>query len=278
MKATDIGIVLILAVICFIYFKGRKPAKPARTTQDLMNYVSISADGIVELPGREFRLVLEVEPVALGLKSPQEQAAAWLGFRSLLNSLTLPVTFLVQSRHLDLREYLALMGDRARNAPTAELREYGEKLSAWLQDLAEGRKVRDRRHYVIIRMGARDLEDYSSGVSVENEAVNAALKALTRAGGGMSEAEARDLARQELENMAAIVQAGLAALEIQSVRLNRRGVLELVYSTFNRDMANVVSVADADGANMFSLLPQSLTPHLEEVIGAETETKAEKTA
>lgn len=282
MKATDAGLILLLVLAAAVYLWGKKPRKPASTAQELVGYTYISPDGIVELPGRRFALVLEVQAVPLYLRSEAEQAAAWLAFRELLNSLTLPVTFLVQTRYVDLRGYLAQLAAAAGQAATPELMAYGWRLVAWLAGLAEGRVVRELRHYIIVRMDVSDLGDFASGVGVGNELVDAAVRKLAR-GPNLSDAEARDLARRELQNQAAVIIQHLSRIGVRCAPtchdpasdrdanrpLNRQEVLDMIYSFFNRDMADVVTVRNADEMAAFSLTPYSETLDLfGEVLGS----------
>lgn len=238
---------------------GGKNERPPRTAQEFVSYKSLSRDGIIELPGQRFRLVLEVQPINLALKSPEEKQAIWAGFRQMLDSLTLKVSFLVQTRYLDMREYLHQLEQAAAAAATPELMEYGAYL---IRDLAlrSDRNVRDRRYYVIVKYDQDD--SYDLGIETNNQAVNSALARVTRK--AVSDATAREMARQELENTATVIQASLANLGIFSVRLDRAGVLEMLYATFNRDMAPVMRVADADAQEMFSLVQQSSTPFMKE--------------
>lgn len=279
MKTSDLGLVLLVVLAAAVYFWGRKPAKVATRAQDLVGYTSISEDGIIELPGLRFALVLEVQAVPLYLRSAQEQAAIWTNFRSLLDSLTLPVTFLVQTRHLDLRGYLEELQAAAAAAATPQLSAYGQRLAAWFRGLAEERRVRELKHYIILRMDASDAGDFASGVP-GGELVAGALKKAFPSGTPLSDADARDLARQELENQAAVIIGRLSAMGIRCVPagaaaeeerrdrpLNRQEVLDMLYAYFNRDMADAITVRDADRLRAFLPTPFSETPaRFEEVM------------
>lgn len=259
----DIGAVASLGVALFLFYKSSKTktGKPITTTQDLICYKDISQDGIVELENHQYRLVIEVEPVNMMLKSIEEQKALWVGFRDLVNALTIPATFLVQTRHLDLKDYINELQSLINKAPTLQLQAYGKDLCSFLGEKTE-KNVRDRRHYIILKLDAQAVSSIDSGVKIESEALDALLSDLTPKKGKMSDKELRAFARQELENMAGVIHGCLNAMEIPSMRLNKLGVLDLIYTTLNRDMAPHARLVDADAQQMFSLVTHSLTPYM----------------
>ena len=261
---SNYGAVAALAAALYVVYskKKGKGEKSVTTTQELIRYKDISANGIVELPNHQYRLVIEVEPVNMALKSHAEQETLWLGFRDLVNALTIPATFLVQSRHMDLRDYITELKKEISKAPTMELQLYGQIHCKDLNIKTE-KNVRDRRHYIILKIDAMAVSSIDSGIRIENEAINALLSDLRpKRGGNMSDKEIRALAQQELDNVAGIIQGCLNGMEIPNVRLNKEGVMDLIYSTFNRDLAPHARLVEASAQEMFSLTTRSLTPFI----------------
>ncbi|GBF35471.1 hypothetical protein DCCM_4600 [Desulfocucumis palustris] len=261
---SNYGAVAALAAALFILFnkKKEKGEKPVTTTQELIRYKNISPGGAVELPNHQYRMVIEVEPVNMALKSHSEQESLWLGFRDLVNALTIPATFLVQSRHLDFKDYIAELQKEIGKAPTPELQEYGRILCNELGEKTE-KNVRDRRHYIILKIDALAVSSIDSGIKLDNEAINALLSDLKpKRGGHMSDKEISALAVQELDNLAGVIQGCLSGMEIPNIRLGRDGVIDLIYSTFNRDLSPHARLVDAGVQDMFSPATYSLTPLL----------------
>jgi hypothetical protein len=261
---SNCGAVAALAAALLLLYnkKKEKGEKPITTTQELMRYKEISANGIVELPNHQYRLVIEVEPVNMALKSHSEQEALWLGFRDLINALTVPATFLVQSRHMDLRDYITELKKEISKAPTPELQVYGNIHCEELSIKTE-KNVRDRRHYIILKIDAMAVSSIDSGIKIENEAINALFSDLwPKRSGNMSNNEIGALAQQELDNVAGIIQGCLNGMEIPNIKLNKEGVMDLIYSTFNRDLAPHARLAEASAQEMFSLTARSLTPFM----------------
>ncbi|MHB1418651.1 MAG: hypothetical protein ACYCX4_03550 [Bacillota bacterium] len=262
MMANYFTLVLIAAAVILLIWrpKQQKANKRPTSVQELFNFKNISPEGIVELPGSKFRLVLEVQPVNMALKSPGEQQAIWLSYRNLLNSLSLPATFLVQTRFMDLNDYIAELKILNKRAATQELSDYGNHQVEALQGKVETKNIRDKRYYIILRIDTSDMASIESGVVLGNQFVNQLLTGIKKQ--SLSEDDARDLAHQEMENMAGVVVSGLSNLGAEARVLNKSGALEMIYATFNRDMASTARFVDADSAGVLNLSPYSLTPFL----------------
>lgn len=239
------------------------PKNKAETTQDLLSFREIYPDGLIELSDYKFRLIMEIEPVNLALKSSEEQAAFWVGLRSMANALNVPHTWLVQTRYLDLKDYLG------RYRREAEM--YGEniggyvnRLAGWLESESEGKQQRSRRVYLVLKVAPASA-GIESGIQTDNPMVNSAIEMVGKIGRAkLSADDLRRLARDGLYEAASVVQGILAGLEIRSRILDRASALEMLYQTFNRDLAAVARISDADRDEVFSLFVRSETPDVVE--------------
>ncbi|MCL6478405.1 MAG: hypothetical protein K6T65_08305 [Peptococcaceae bacterium] len=254
-------LIFFAAVAAGLYFLlfGMKREKKPKTSQDLINYREIYPDGIIELPGLRFRLVIEVEPVNESLKSFKERQSLWLGFRNLVQTINIPCTFKIETRFLDLREYLASIKN-CSDSKMPLLRDYGLELYQWLEKKSENKQNRDRRCYIILKADALS-KGVESGVKTANPLLNSAIASLAGLQkSGVPERELRKMAMDELRVMCGVVVSALEGLDIVSRQLNKEGVLDMIYGTFNRDLAPYCRVADAHREDMFSLFMTSKTP------------------
>ncbi len=249
--------VTVLAAI-FILFGWKKTRERPESTQELLRFKKITQDGIIELPDGLYRLVIEVEPINLTLMSPVEQEATWTTFRELINTVTTSMYFCIQSRHLDLKDYLNYLSSQEKTVESfPKLREYHEKLKSFLEAENTEKSIKDNRHYFILEVNPYES---MSGIQVQNEA-------LTNLAAGMqqkklSREEAQSVAKQELENAAIISQSIFGRMGIQTYRLNYTGVLEAGYAALNRDLAPVARFEDMHYGQMFGFKTHSLTPGL----------------
>ncbi len=256
MEFTDLLMMAAGAGAVYYLFK---PSKKIETTQELLDYNDISQDGVIELPENKFRLVIEVEPINMALRSLQEQAAIWLGFKNLVNSLNLPTTFLIQTRYLNLKDYLDWLQRMSEKKPE-RLREYAEKHIEHLQKKTEGKYLRDRRYFIILKIDRNGL-GVESGVQIENPLLDEIVKAIPKAQRmKLSASEIMKSSSDDLFEAASIIRGALDAIEIHSFVLDKKAVIELLYQTFNRDLAPFARLEEVDSQNMFSLFTVSTTP------------------
>jgi len=248
---------LVLAAGVVIYLL--RPTKKIETTQELLDYKDISPDGIIELPDNKYRLVIEVEPVNMALRSFEEQAAIWLGFKNMVNSINIPVTFLVQTRYLDLKDYLE--GLRRFNSSRPDnIKSMAEEHIEYLARKTEGKHLRDRRYFIILKVDPASA-GVESGIQVDNQLLDMVVKNIPSPQKSViSPAEIRKNAETELLEAASVIRGALDGIEIRSVQLDRKMVLEMLYQTFNRDLAPFARLEEADAREMFSLFAVSKTP------------------
>jgi hypothetical protein len=228
------NIILLAAAAGIIYYLLR-PRKKRETTQELINFKDVSDDGMIELPGNKYRVVLEVIPVNMALRSFEEQAAIWAGFRSMLNSFIVPCTFLIQTRFLNISNYIELIKQQSANLP-GTLASYADDLSSWLNKKIEGKTIRDRRYFIILKTDASLVTE--EGIRVESEMFDIALKAISNMGKiKLSSKEVETQAKDQLQEAKNIVLGSLSGVDIAVFPLDKKGVLDMLYQTFNRDSA-----------------------------------------
>lgn len=253
-----LGMIITGAAVLAIFFWNRKKPEAINSTQDLFRFKSLTKDGIFETPDGYYRLVIEVEPLNVGLMSPVEQEATWTAFRELLSSLTVNFYFCVQSRHLDLRRYLDWLEERAANMRSyPEISRYHERMKDFLQQENAERSIKDHRHYFILEINPSEI---GGNIQLQSEALSSLAQGLPKK--KLSAAESADVAKQELENAALIAQGSFSRMGIDSYRLDYTAVLEASYAALNRDLAPVARFEDIHHQRMLSLRTHSLTPEI----------------
>lgn len=163
-------------------------------------------DGILVLPGGEYRKVLCVSTVNFELKSEDEQDALIETYESFLNSLDCPLQILIRTRELDMDKYLTELTEHFANEtePTyqAQLRNYDE----FVRSLITTNKILTRNFYVVTPYTATSKLDF-------------------------------DLVQEQLSLRVDIISKGLTRLGMQSYELDSLEVLDLFYSFYNPEQA-----------------------------------------
>ncbi|QSQ07686.1 hypothetical protein H0A61_00002 [Koleobacter methoxysyntrophicus] len=250
---------IIIAGLAVFLFKTRR--KPPDKISELFSFRKIAPDGLIDLDGRRFRLVLEVDPINLALKSAGEQNAVWNAFRSAVASLKCNLTLLVQTQYLDLSEYIRQQKAFAESAPTEELQDTAERLVGFFRQKFEESAHRTRKYYIILR------HDYTLE---RNPLISARRK--------KEEKENIELiARQELEDSRNILTAALSPVGLRITQLTRHEVLQMIYRTLCRQLANIQPIEKADYAEAFCVVSRSATPLIKELLGGEEDFSEEET-
>lgn len=86
-------------------------ALDAQRTQDFVPIKEIR-NGVIELTSGEVRAIVLANPINLSLKTEEEQQAVLANFMSFLNSLDFSTQISIQSRRLDITEYLLKLEKR----------------------------------------------------------------------------------------------------------------------------------------------------------------------
>lgn len=245
-----IWIALIIAVVWLL-----KPQRSKETAQELFDFKDITPEGIIELPGNKFRFVIEIEPINLNLRSHAEQANVWMALNNMLNSLNIPCSFLVQTRYIDMQDYFKNYREKAQQQPQA-IKKYGLELIEWLNRETEGQNLRDQKLFIILKTDATSSEGL---LQSDNPLLSKILTLLPSKTQTISQEIGR-LAAEELTETAGMISSSLRGVEINTNFLDRHGVLEMLYQTFNRDIASFARLEEMEKHNVFELFMDSETP------------------
>lgn len=163
-------------------------------------------DGVLLLPGNQYRVVLKASSINFELKSEDEQDAIIETYQSFLNSLACPVQIVVRIREMDMQKYLddfqSLLTNEKDKIYRQQIRNYTEFVHA----LITRNKILSRHFYVVIPYAGTDKTEFAA-------------------------------AQEQLLLNADIVSKGLGRLGIQTRQLDNLELLDLFYSFYNPGQA-----------------------------------------
>jgi hypothetical protein len=107
-------------------------------------------DGVVALPGGEYRAVLEVGGTASPVSDEAREEGLLAGFATFLNALSYPIQILVRASPVDLSRYVASLQERGRQLADGQLAALAHDHAAFVQGLAQQRTLLERRFYVVV--------------------------------------------------------------------------------------------------------------------------------
>ena len=180
----------------------------------------------------------------------------------MISSLTLPITYIVQSTNLDVTDYNNNIAANLEEIENPLIREMGEEYLSHIRDMAENKKVRARKYYIIVKI---DINKSSVANNEEEGAMSSAINSVLQATNKqkkLTNEEAEILSRSELDNTISVIKGYLGQMDIKAEELDKQGIVNLAYETFNRDLATVIRTKEVNEMNAFSLFTSSATPEM----------------
>ena len=122
---------------------------PIQSTKQLVAVADIR-DNVVFLKNGSLRAVIEVSATNFELKSEAEQVAILQNFQNFLNSIDFPLQIVINSRRLDIGDYLKRV-DAATNALTNELLKIqAGEYAKFVKELAELANIMTKKFYIVV--------------------------------------------------------------------------------------------------------------------------------
>lgn len=162
-------------------------------------------DGILMLPGGEYRVILQISSINFELMSEDEQDAIIDAYQNFLNSLGTPFQILVRVRELDMDRYLADFRTRVSTEKTKVYKDQSMDYIDFVKGLITTNKILTRTFYVVLPYQTKG-KDFSE-------------------------------VREQLRLRTGITNKGLGKLGMQSTRLSTLEVLDLFYSFYSPGQA-----------------------------------------
>lgn len=188
----------------------------ADTTQDFLSFEDIK-DGVYHLGNHQYRAVIKCSSINYELKTEKEQDIVELSYQRFLNSLSNPISILVQTREMDNSKMLKTLKEDIQQSieDFPILAEYGELYYNSMENLcAEIGNSKTKNKYIIV--------SYNDAISLTNS----------------TEEEKYEYALREINNRCHIIKDGLQSVGIHSEILNTKELIELAYSSYNKDSAS----------------------------------------
>ena len=213
--------------------KNQKAAKKKNaipSTQHSLALAEIKSDTLVMKDGT-LRSVLMVSSINFALKNEDEQNAIVSNYVSFLNSLEYPLQIIIQSRKLNIKPYLEQLTKMEREQSNDLLRTQIADYRSFVAELVSLGNIMNKNFFVVVPydpLSNKKRSFWSRLSEVVNPAITVKLK------------EKRFLERKhDLDMRVRIVEAGLRGMGLEVARLDTQSLIELLYNTFNPDLALV---------------------------------------
>ncbi|MCL5795788.1 MAG: hypothetical protein M1338_05550 [Patescibacteria group bacterium] len=195
----------------------------ANPTQKYLEVAEIR-DGVVILGDGRMRMILLAASVNFALKSEQEQNALVGQYQNFLNSLNFPIQIVMQSRKLDLTNYLKKLTERSEVEKNELIRIQTVDYVEFIKRLISIANIMDKKFYVIIPFDPPNLQKRGLFDKIFHPGSTLTVK--------ISEEEFKSY-HEELIERVNVVMNGIAGMEVRSAPLNTQQIIELYYSVYN---------------------------------------------
>lgn len=194
---------------------------PKSNTQRYLPFKEIR-EGVIIMKDGSMRTILMVNSINFNLKSPDEQTALLNNFQNFLNALEFPLQILVQSRVLDLDDYLKNLEQLSSTQSNELLQLHTKEYVEFVKELIGITNIMSKTFYIIIS---------DQGLPTKKSRLAGWFSRPVTPTGRFTEA------RNQLLGTANLVANNLASIGLNSVSLNTKEVIDLLYATYNPDTA-----------------------------------------
>ena len=205
-----------------------KKRPTSNSTQDLLEIADIR-DNMVVLKNGIVRAVLIVSSINFALKNQDEQEGIISGYYSFLNSLSYPLQIIIQSRNLDIDEYLDKLDKLAKQQTNELLRIQTIDYTQFIRELLQLQSIMSKKFFVVVPYSV--LSDKKKGFFSKFSDLFSATKVLK-----IKKKQFEEY-KDQLFRRVAQVQSGLLNLSLQSVILDTPSLIELYYNSYNPEVS-----------------------------------------
>lgn len=214
-----------------------KKRTTTNATQDILEISSIK-DNMVILRNGTVRAVLMVSSINFALKNQDEQEGIISAFYSFLNSIDYPLQIVIQSRALDIDQYLDKLDKLGKQQTNELLRMQTVDYTQFIRELLQLQSIMSKKFFIIVPysvVGSKKkgfFDQASELFSAQKE-----LKIRKKEYG-----EYKD----QLFRRVGHIQSGLESMGLQSAILDTSSLIELYYNSYNPETSQREKLKDIE--------------------------------
>jgi hypothetical protein len=246
---TAIFLALIVMIMMLLFKKNESKHEKEKfipTTQDRLP-IDYIRSGIVKLKNGGYRMLVELPSINIELMEMDEREIILEQYRKILNSVDFPFQFLQQSRVVDISEYLTTLENTIASSSSLFIQSQLKSYTNFLVDLVKTRSVLTKKFYLII--------PYDEVVKkVTSKQKKSQPKVETVEENGVYEEEKRfEKSRKQLIQRASLIERSFRRFDINPKILNDKELLDLFYTSYNKDRAVYQPLKDYDPIDYTSM-------------------------
>lgn len=207
------------------------------STQQYLDIAEIKENTVVMKDGT-LRAVLLVSSINFALKSEDEQNAVIESYIRFLNNLSFTLQIVIQSRELDIDNYLQYLKGKEKEQTNKLLKIQTADYIEYIKELTSLGKIMNKRFYIVVPYDPL-TDKHKSFFNLIGEAMRPAtiikLKEKTFR-------QYQDMLERRIESVA----GGLESMGVAVARLDTQSLIELYYKTYNPETSKNQNLVDLD--------------------------------
>jgi len=209
--------------------------RPNVSTQKFLDIAEIK-DDIVILKDGTVRAVLLVSSINFALKGEDEQNALIQAYISFLNTLGFPLQIVIQSRRLNIDQYLDKLLVLEKQQTNELMRRQIADYRSYLKELLDLGQIMTKKFYVTVPF---------MGIKKAKKKFIERLSETFRPAVAVTMSKKRyETYREELDKRINYIASGLGSIGLNAVQLDTQSLIELFYNAYNPEIVDFQKMQD----------------------------------
>jgi hypothetical protein len=209
----------------------------SQSTKDLVSIADINGS-IVLLKNGSLRAVIEVSAVNFELRSEEEQTGILQNFQRFLNSIDFPLQMIVNSRQLNMNEYLKTIDSVAETVNNELLKIQALEYGKFVKELLELSNIMTKHFYVVLPFYVYETPS-RTGLFESIKGVLGSTQTVQQI-----KPEQLDTYRTQLMQRAELILDGLIGIGLKARLMEGQELNNLYYSLYNPGEKMAANPAD----------------------------------
>lgn len=192
-----------------------------KKTQDFVSVKEIR-DSVIVLKNGTMVSILMTSSLNFALKSVDEQNAILMQFQNFLNSLEYSTQIYIQSKKLDIRQYIAVMEARRKEQVNELIKIQTKEYIEFIKNFTEHVNIVSKNFFIVV--------SYNPPVIQTNGGLG---KLFGKTSQSDKKTSSFEEGKTQLEQRINVIEQGLSRTGLRLARLGTEETVELLYKIFN---------------------------------------------
>lgn len=184
---------------------------------------------VLILKDGSLRAVIEASSINFELKSSDEKIAILRGFQNFLNSVDFPIQMVINSRRLDISDYIAKLKTTINTMDNEMLRVHAVAYTEFVEGLAKGSNIVVKQFYIVIPYYVTEITLGKVGLKDKIRNLFAQKKVVKKL-----DQENLNKYLTQLEQRVGVIRTGVEALGVRTSIMTRDKLIKMYHGYYNQ--------------------------------------------